>query len=258
MAEKKRDVKTDIRIPVFLFLPLIRSCFNEEATSKDVLKAIIPNFLPVYCDFKNLASKGRILTSKDSFGEYKDMLFSENDLISYKKEICSCKGYVSLRINIPSYIVSKMEKLSYPASEEYGGSQNNKNLFRDIERDALAYFYWCMERINEGKRIGFISLDKNNPGFYDMDMQKFFPRYNEKKAYCIEEKDFLLNAPKKDIQEAFVEMISNFRKEVQNKRNESTLSELEKRIRLYSSKLEWNPEKFFENCGRKKPEPENK
>jgi len=72
-------------------------------------------------------------------------------------------------------------------------------------------------------------------------MQKFIPNYDKKKAFSIDEDDFLHNVPKEEIGERLTDMISDFHKELNTDGKKSVLLRMLKRIKKYSDRLSWDP-----------------
>lgn len=259
MEQHKRYIKTIIEFPSSILSPLVKICFGEDVEEEHCYKKIISTIFPLYYQFENITGLGNIVLAKDMLNKDVNMLSSAYSLKDYRTEIENSLENKSLFFKVSDKILSIMMSVSYHRWEimefEEQGITDEEILF-DISENSFAYYYWCLSRISEGKRIGRIGYKNRLPDlegdFNELDMQKFIPKYDEKKSFSFEEKDVLCNASDEEIQERFLEMMGDFKKAIKNKENENVLLKMSKQIEMYSSKLKWDPDKFFKNIGWKR------
>jgi len=265
MVKNRKYVKTDITFPTSLFYPLVKSCFSTRIKRKNCYKFVIPDVLQLHFMFSNFKGLGKLIASKSTMGKY-NFVPSDENLSEYKEKIKNCYETTVLTLKVPYETFIKTRSACYHGGDIMNFKEkgiSDETILKEIDEDALAYTYWCMSEIRKGKRIGVMAYKRGHPDklgnypkkgspdldtFVELPMQCFFPKYNKKKGFCIEDADFIVNAPKRS-EEFFLEMLSYFKKGISENKDKEFLHFLENKIRFYSVRLDWDCNKFFKKMG---------
>jgi hypothetical protein len=188
---ENRLVKTIIGIPTDIFDPLVKFSFDKRYNEVVYTGFIIPNLFPLYYHFKNITDLGNIIMAK-TMGREKDipMLFSEKSLEPFKAHLKTSKKTRLMELGIDNRIFNLMRSVSYSGSDimkfQMEGALDGGVLGAILD-NSLAYFYWCISKVCEGRRIGYIKDHDGVPDmrdkFHEMNMQMFIPGYNEMKGH---------------------------------------------------------------------------
>jgi hypothetical protein len=251
--DEKRKVMESVEIPLDIFEPLIKECFNEYLSPDNAEQLVLNHIYPLYKDFNMYLKHDSAVIARGLFPSKDDScLISIDSLIPYTNVIKASELSIEVRLtkwngkyhcllNI-FYDESDMEQFQ---KEKYPESK----ILSEITEKALAYYYWCLLNISNGKRIGLVAHNEKQPDitgkFMELMMDLHFPLYDKKKAYSFEVDDYLRNASEAEIGDRLVDMISDFKEEYKMHGNTSVLTQMQIQIEKFGKRLKWDSSKFF-------------
>jgi hypothetical protein len=255
---KEKCIPCYADFPAGEFSPLVKECFERTLNLNNLDSFVFDKVFPIYHQFLHMINQGYAVIAKNSGEEKSPPLLESISSLKPTREYLerSSEEHLPMQLKIYPQPFEVLLNLSYPEKEIINFRKKgvkNRYLLEGIFDFATAYSYWCLSNIIEGKRIGVVEYCKNgepniNGDFYEFDMmQRFFPSYNRMKAFSFSERDFLINASRKEIGDRLVDILSDFGQEVKKKNNSFVLARMTKQIKEYGKRLEWNPAEFFKN-----------
>ena len=244
----KDDICTKIEVPLDLINILPKKNLRED------LKTLEEGIFPIYSQFSKTINSKKVIIARGMFFEEKPSILTSADcLIPYKRFLRNhFKKKIKVKFHATYEEFIDICRIDYcnEGIINFGEEKQKEDVLKKIVENALAYYYWCWKNINQRKRIGFIGYTNGeldlSENFKEFEMQRFFPDYDYKKAFSLDENDFLCNAPERQIGEQFVEIICDFKEELKNKKRKSVLLWRLKQIEEYSSRLKYNSKGLVE------------
>jgi hypothetical protein len=254
---EKEVVEGSVDIPIDFFKPLVEKCIGY--MPEEEYKTLLEKFFPMYYIFKNETRLGRAIVARGMFDDDFSLLTSSSSLMPFKTFLRTGHDIKTIEYWLSYNFFNPLKNTSFSSMDLMNFEKSgvtDREILGFISEDSKAYFYWCMLNINNGKRIGKVPNRKGIPeidNFYELDMQEFFPHYNELKAYSVDLGDFLRNAPKEELEERLLDLISDFKKDVKNRPEISHLASLLYQIGAYAYHLNWSPEDYINSLKNENP-----
>lgn len=267
----KRNIFGDIFFPADEFNPLIKKCLDCNLKNSYIDDLLFSRLFSSYGQFLNMTNKGYTVIGKTYREEENPPMLERRESLRPIKDYLerTSRKYFIIGLETGSDVFETLLNLSYSKekiAEFKKRGVRNKNLLEGIFDFAIAYYYWCLSSVADGRRIGIVNSIKNNQpvidkrfykeripdihgDFYEFDMmQRLIPSYNRMKAFSFSERDFLINASDEEVGNRLVEILSDFKQECNKENNPYVLAKMAKQIKEYGIKLEWDPSEFFKNA----------
>lgn len=244
--KSEKNVEVPLVIPRGIMSPLMDICIGGSSTADYIL--LLTEIPSIYRQFKTSMNTGRVITTRDIENNERSFLRSERSLWIYKTFLDDSEERYALTFGIELDELINMKNDCFLGNEiatfERKGISDEQLLYA-ITRNSIAYTYWCMLGIGQGRRIGDVGYKNKRPDldgpFLEFDMQRFFKNYNQLKSLSFDEDDFLCNASKTDIERRFKDYISIFKDYTQKGKNDSA-SRVSSKLEKYARVLNLNPQ----------------
>ncbi len=240
-------INSTLDIPVDYFDSLLEDCFGESLGTSNYKDLIIVNMFPVYYQFANMTSLGHpVIGKKEFLEENVPTLTSIDSLSVYKALLNNSEINAEIGFSIPYKMFRVLRSVTYHGYEIMDFEDkgiSDEEVLHNIGENALAYYYWCLTCISDGRRIGTVGYKNGEidfDEFVEFDMQRFVPNYNEKKSFSFDEDEFLRSGSDEEIGNALVDFMADFKNAYKKGESGFVLNKLLEKIKKYSSRLHYD------------------
>lgn len=236
----------------------VGKCFGGTPL-RDGYRQFLENLIPVYKQFVKNLNFGNAVVAANMFIEDNPLILKDFDsLEKYDKKLDHGIKIHDFKIQYPYEGFRTVRNLSYSEEELNKFAKEGKDeadVILNLFHNALAYSYWCMVAMTQGRRIG--AMRKNPQGeviltrpFYELtSLESAFPMYDSLKSYSVARMDPLFNTTQSELVSRLSDAMDLFNESLVRGEKNSVLENMAKDIEWYSYRLKRSPVKIFRSLG---------